>query len=340
MKLSAFLSLYHLSLFLIAHFVLEGDARIRRKRDFRVGQKRCQPRFSEISTLYLGTDAQRNNNEYDEFLEIEFPREHCGTVKRPSLMPYVIIAVDTKPKYVAAKGSLLYASLHQRTLKPDTLIFVMDNQTDRSKAATAEFDVEYRRDLANGMISGIDRNALRGSFFSNLSPSNEEVSNFPVIFMLLETPRHSHDRGKLKRLLRIFQFVRVEGRVVRPAEAGAVRPLAIPSMWTVAFDNAVDVVVVNRNSHTTKLNRFTKEMFNAFPVRRIVPSMVSVTVHENTLDPPRGRSIPFCNPDVEDGEYTSTHVSMYWKMSMHTPGRENDCRAAEFLRKFDEITTT
>ncbi|KAK6737624.1 hypothetical protein RB195_019998 [Necator americanus] len=81
--------------------------RSRLKRDFRVGQKRCQPRFSEISTLYLGTNSQDNQNDFDEFLEIDFPKEQCAGTRRPSLMPYLIMVFDTKPKSRELTGSLL-----------------------------------------------------------------------------------------------------------------------------------------------------------------------------------------------------------------------------------------
>ncbi|KAK6749020.1 hypothetical protein RB195_001561 [Necator americanus] len=109
-----------------------GQKRSRLKRDFRVGQKRCQPRFSEISTLYLGTNSQDNQNNFDEFLEIDFPEEQCAGIRRPSLMPYFIMVFDTRPKSRELTGSLLYSSLHQRTLQPNSLYFVMGNQSEQN----------------------------------------------------------------------------------------------------------------------------------------------------------------------------------------------------------------
>ncbi|VDM81310.1 unnamed protein product [Strongylus vulgaris] len=74
-------------------------------------------------------------------------------------------------------------------------------------------------------------------------------------------------------------------------------------------------------------------MFQAFAAHKIRPSMVAVDVNLATRDLPRGRSI---FPENEDESYRRTHISMYWKLSTYTPGRENDCSALTYLRTFDE----
>ena len=56
-----------------------------------VGQRQCDSRFSEISILYLGTDAQRNANKFDEFSELDFPVRECRGVSKVVLMLYDIM---------------------------------------------------------------------------------------------------------------------------------------------------------------------------------------------------------------------------------------------------------
>lgn len=62
-------------------------------------------------------------------------------------------------------------------------------------------------------------------------------------------------------------------RAVRLVGDDVGKALIRSNKWNVAFDNAVDVVTVNRNTHTTKSNSFTNRMFASFAARNIRPSM-------------------------------------------------------------------
>ncbi|VDK57468.1 unnamed protein product, partial [Cylicostephanus goldi] len=304
-----------------------------KKTKFSVGKRLCKPRFSEISTLYVGVNAQDNLNEFDEFIEIDFPQKECEKVRRLVIHQYTIIVIDTRPIYSTSAGPLFLCRLHSSAMKTGEFYFVIGNQSDNTPAPR-EFDILYTHERGDSNVNGISYLKFTATHFA---AEPEDKTEFPVIFILAESPALRSDENDFKKLVAEVSYAQV-GRSRKVTILEQSKTLSHPSSWKVMFENAVDVVVVNRNVRSTRTNLFTAEMFKAFDVYGIRPSMLALDVSRETRDLPRGRSISLCIPPNELLSYTTSHTSVYWKSSIHTPGYENDCSLPEYLRIFDETT--
>ncbi|KAK6737625.1 hypothetical protein RB195_019999 [Necator americanus] len=132
------------------------------------------------------------------------------------------------------------------------------------------------------------RNAFGGT------PTNEELSKFPVVFMLIETLTTPGDKASLKRLTRDISYAETSSaRAVRLCSEDTAKTLSRPQNWEVAFKNAVDVVVVSRNTSATNLNA-------------CLTHFKSVTLGQAWWESKWAMSISLCMPPTEDESYTKT----------------------------------
>ncbi|CAJ0589666.1 unnamed protein product [Cylicocyclus nassatus] len=209
----------------------------------------------------------------------------------------------------------------------------MGKQSTRSERSNKVFDIVFTHDLGDASINSISKNVLVQG--PPVHMQADDSLNYPVIFILMERPTSRVDKARLRELVRDVSYAKPHsGRRVAVEEAQKV--LMQKERWNVMFDNAIDAVVINRNTRTTKRNTFTEQMFEVFAAHGIKPSMISLDADGNTRDLPKGTSISLCVPEEEDESYTRTHTSVYWKFSSHTPREENDCTYPAFLRVFDE----
>ncbi|VDK45393.1 unnamed protein product [Cylicostephanus goldi] len=161
---------------------------------FSVGKKLCKPRFSEISTLYLGIDAQDNRNEFDEFLELDFPPRQCQNVKSLVISKYTVIVLDTRPSSAALLGSLFYGKLHQNKMRTNSRHFVIGNRSEASRSRRP-FDIAFTHSKGNALVNCISKEAFAMEDFQpgrvmeqNRALRIAHVADYPVVFVLVENP--------------------------------------------------------------------------------------------------------------------------------------------------------
>ncbi|EYC35006.1 hypothetical protein Y032_1194g3744 [Ancylostoma ceylanicum] len=298
-----------------------------------IGQQVCQPFFSEISTLYLGTNKQGTVETFDEFLEIGYSPEVCKDHRHAKLHDYNIAVIDTRPRSSTAAASLLYASLYHRKMPKDKWFFVVGRKS-AVLSRSAQFDLPYTESMVSAEINGIMGAHLEGRSQYVQQLSNEEMSHYPVIFVIYRKPESAKDVKSMSNANEALSyFVRAGSRkLVRKTDVNLLSKLDVIEP---IFRYAADVVVVNRNSTMTKNSNFLKKMFEILAEYGVRAGMVAVSVDHITRDLPTGFSISMCIPQDVEQEYRRTHTSQFWKTSTHSPGESNDCSLSDLIR-FDE----
>ncbi|KAL6738025.1 hypothetical protein Aduo_011619 [Ancylostoma duodenale] len=124
-----------------------------------------------------------------------------------------------------------------------------------------QFDLPYMESMVSAEMNGIMGAHLEGRSQYVQQLSNEEMSHYPVIFIIYRKPDSDKDVKKSisSTSEALSYFVRAGGRrIVRKVEVNLLSNLDVIEP---VFRYAADVVVVNRNSTMTKNSNFLKKIF-------------------------------------------------------------------------------
>ncbi|CAJ0591319.1 unnamed protein product [Cylicocyclus nassatus] len=295
----------------------------------------CKPYFSEISTLYLGTNSQDHDDELDEFVEIAFPREHCKD-KEMSIHKFNLMIIDTRPRTSERPALLFFASLYHKRMRKDTSFFVIGNQTDASKELHPPFDMIYGETTQDSSAQGISFRALHRTRGIAPVPSEEENSHYPVVFLIYERCTTSTVCKEIKEGMSECSYLQQHSaRKMERKRGDYIAYVTNMQLVDLIFEHLVDVVVVSRNLSITRGTPFVQRLSRKLNDHDIKLNMIAISVQETTRDIVKGASLSFCPPRHDELDYRATHTSSFWKLSEHTPGLENKCES-QYLRRFDE----